>query len=142
MFSHRLKELRRENKITQRDLAKFLEVDRTSITKWETTDVMPDGLMLSKIAKRFSVSIEYLIGTTNDRRRIEDVFSPSLEEVRSRAEKMNLTDDEKIALGILKDLPLSKQQALLKETISDFNDLPDEEKKTVIKMISAYLSTR
>ena len=142
MFSQRLKQLRRENKVTQGDLAKVLEVDRTSITKWETTDVMPDGLTLSIIAKHFSVSIEYLIGTSNDKRRIEDFYSPSLEKVITHAEMMNLTKSRRDALEKLKRLPLSKQQSLLDETISDLNDLPDEEKESVVKFIRAYLASR
>lgn len=142
MIGQRLKMLRENLGKLQSEMADELKISRVTYNRYEKEERAPDFETLKKMAKHLKVSTDYLIGATDDKRRIEDIFSPSIEEVRKHAETMNLSDEEKMALGILKGLPLSKQQSLLKETISDFNDLPDEEKKTVIKMISAYLSTR
>lgn len=138
MFSQRLKQLRRENKVTQQDLAAFLEVDRTSITKWETTDVMPDGFTLAKIAKYFSVSMEYLIGTTNDRRRVEDLLIPNIGQIYDQASKMDLPEEFKKAIINAKKLPISEQRACLTNALMDFHNLPEEARSVILKIINSY----
>lgn len=60
----RLKELRKERGVTQEDLAKFLNVKRNAISRYETDDREPDHDVLIKIAQFFNVSIDYLLGNS------------------------------------------------------------------------------
>ncbi len=53
--------LRKENNITQEELAKNLDVSAQAVSKWENGG-SPDLEMLPKIADYFSVSIDYLFG--------------------------------------------------------------------------------
>lgn len=64
-LQERLKLLRNNNKITQRQLAKDLNVSPSTIALYETGDRNPDSIMLKKIASYFNVSIDYLLGNTN-----------------------------------------------------------------------------
>ena len=61
-FSMKIKELRKENDMSQKQLAELLQVDRTTISGWETKDRMPDILLLIKIADTFDQSIDVLVG--------------------------------------------------------------------------------
>ena len=61
-FSMKIKELRKENDMSQKQLAELLQVDRTTISGWETKDRMPDILLLIKIADTFNQSIDALVG--------------------------------------------------------------------------------
>lgn len=65
-FKNKLKELRKENNITQKELAKFLNVRNTTISAWEVGDNEPDLTTLVKIAKYFYVTTDYLLGIENE----------------------------------------------------------------------------
>lgn len=62
LFAERLREIRTENKLKQEDLAKILSVNQRTISNWENSVNEPDFDMLSKIAKYFEVSADYLLG--------------------------------------------------------------------------------
>lgn len=66
MFGSRLKELRKSKKMTQKQLADFVFVDCSSVTKWETGKAYPDYEKQNKLADFFNVSVDYLMGRTND----------------------------------------------------------------------------
>jgi len=65
MFKERLKELRIEKKLSQKELALALSVSQRSISSWETGFRQPDFESLEKIAKFFGVSADYLLGLTD-----------------------------------------------------------------------------
>lgn len=63
-FSEKLKKLRKDKKITQEELAKIINVERSSIGKYESSNTIPSNDTLIKIATYFNVSIDYLLGKT------------------------------------------------------------------------------
>ena len=65
-FGKKLKQLRQGKKITQMDLAKILEVDNTTISKWESDIYEPEMTAIKKIADYFNVNIDYLLGRTDN----------------------------------------------------------------------------
>ena len=65
-FSKRLKELRRDRRLTQKELGKALFIDDTSISKYENEKAMPENELLQRIADYFGVSIDYLLGRSNE----------------------------------------------------------------------------
>lgn len=71
-FSQRLKTLRKEEKLTQQNLADIINVKRATIAKWESKNAVPDIDTLQKIAVYFKTSIDYLIGKTNKRQSEEE----------------------------------------------------------------------
>lgn len=62
-FGKSIKELRLEEGITQRELAKRLGVCNQTISFWEKGQREPDLDSLVAIAKYFHVSIDFLLGT-------------------------------------------------------------------------------
>ena len=61
MFSEKLRLLRRNQKLTQDELANKLNVSNGTIAMWETNKRQPDLLMVKTIADFFNVSVDYLI---------------------------------------------------------------------------------
>ena len=62
----RLRELRKAHNNTQAEIAKYLDVDRTTYVKYETDASRPNIDFTIKLAKFFNVSIDYLLGISND----------------------------------------------------------------------------
>lgn len=58
----RLRELRTEKNLLQKDLAEKLGVDRTTYSKYESGASEPNYETLLKLADIFDVSIDYLLG--------------------------------------------------------------------------------
>lgn len=56
----KLKSLREKRKLSQIELARRLSVDRTTITKWETTNAYPRAPMLPSIAKVLRCKVDAL----------------------------------------------------------------------------------
>lgn len=60
-FGEKLKQLRKDNNLTQEDLADKIYVTRTAISKWETDKALPAIDSLKLISELFHVSIDDLI---------------------------------------------------------------------------------
>lgn len=56
---------RKENKITQAQVAQYLGVSPQAVSKWEQEGAMPDVYLIPKIAFFFNISIDTLFGTSN-----------------------------------------------------------------------------
>lgn len=64
-FTERLKELRKAHQLRQKDLAKDLEVARTTIANYEQGTRFPDKETLLALANYFAVSTDYLLGRSD-----------------------------------------------------------------------------
>lgn len=62
----RLKELRRKRHISQQALATALHINQNSISRYETGEREADYEMLIAFADYFNVSIDYLLGRTDN----------------------------------------------------------------------------
>jgi transcriptional regulator with XRE-family HTH domain len=97
-FSKRLKELREEASLTQKDIAEALGIDRTTYTKYETGKSEPDFETTSKIADYFNVSVDYLLGKS-DIRNPSDEITKAVSDDPELAEFWNeLKDREELKL--------------------------------------------
>lgn len=65
-FSDRLKELRTSKGLTMEQLAKEIDSTKGTISNFENKNKKPSLDMLIKLADYFEVSIDYLVGRTND----------------------------------------------------------------------------
>lgn len=72
LFQQRLKTLRKEQKLTQADLAAKLNIARSSISSYENGDRYPDPSNMEKLCTFFGVDEDYLSGYSEFRQ------SPSL----------------------------------------------------------------
>lgn len=57
-----LKDLRAKKGVLQKDVANFLQIDRTTYVKYENGDSEPNLQMLQKIADYFDTSVDYILG--------------------------------------------------------------------------------
>lgn len=60
-FSEKLKKIRKENNLTQEELARGLYVTRTAISKWENDKGYPSIDSLKLISAKFNISIDSLM---------------------------------------------------------------------------------
>lgn len=61
-LSEKIKMLREKSGITQSELAKSLGLTRSSVNAWEMGLSVPSTQYIVELAKRFSVSTDYLLG--------------------------------------------------------------------------------
>ena len=64
----RLKDLREDRDLTQKQIAKILGCSQTTHSRYETGNLNVPVDILKKLAKFYKVSIDYLIGLTNEKR--------------------------------------------------------------------------
>ena len=65
-FCKRLIHLRTINDLTQKELADILNIERSTLSSYETGRRYPTISVLIRIADTFDVSIDYLLGRKND----------------------------------------------------------------------------
>ena len=78
-FNQRLKTLRLDNGITQKDLGKIIGVGRTTISEYESGKIVPKQKSLIALAEYFNVSVDYLTG-------VSDSPSATLNEINNQYE--------------------------------------------------------
>lgn len=94
-FPTQLKKIRKEQNITQDDLANQLFVTRQAVSKWESGDSTPDLNNLIKLTDIFNVSLDNLVfGSEHDTKvdTSEFVFDPKHNRYVRRFGKMNFWD--------------------------------------------------
>lgn len=65
IFAERLKELRIEKGLSQRGLAKLLDLNYSAIQRWENGTCIPNAEAVVIVARFFSVSADYLLGLSD-----------------------------------------------------------------------------
>ncbi len=95
----RLLELRAEKGLSQRETAKLLKISQGTYNNWENGRTQPSIEQLVTLAELFSVSVDYLIGNT-------DEFGT----VRAGN---SITENERALLKCFRALSKQTQEALL-----------------------------
>ncbi|HHJ8972264.1 TPA: helix-turn-helix domain-containing protein, partial [Streptococcus pyogenes] len=91
-FSERLKTLRKEAGLTQVDVAEKLGISQPAYASWERGIKKPTQDNLVKLSKILYVSVDYLLGNTENRQTsdvLEDI------ELLFRMNSKGLTEEEK-----------------------------------------------
>ncbi len=66
ILTKRLKELRKNNKLTQVNIAKILNISRSTWTGYEYGHYLIPTLLLKELAERYHSSIDYLLGKIDE----------------------------------------------------------------------------
>lgn len=92
-----LKLLRQEYGISQQRLAEAIGVSQPSINKYENHNIEPEIEVLKRMADYFNTSIDFIVGHTDIRRRIEhtDVFHLNQFETEVITRFRSLDEEEK-----------------------------------------------
>lgn len=104
---NRFKELRKEKGLTQFELAQQLNIDQTTISKWELNKALPDTAMLIKLSNFFNVSTDYLLERTS-------FYYPD-----NLQKEPQLNDEEQKLIEDYRSLTTPLQK-MIKETIKTF----------------------
>ncbi len=62
----RLKELREERGLTQKEVSEALKTSQANISRWEKEEMDPAAGFVIRLADFFEVSADYLLGRSND----------------------------------------------------------------------------
>ena len=98
MLGERLRNLRKERGITQKELAEKLSMDTSIVCKYESGAAVPSYEALEKIADFFEVSTDYLFG-----REANHLIDTEDENTEKFLEMMRTRPEFKILFDISKD---------------------------------------
>lgn len=96
-IGERIKALRKQKKISQKDLAEKLGITSNTLYRYEHGDISISIEMLHKIAKALGMSFLELIGDTKENRQAVESLVALREEVEAMLD-YNLPDDVKLPL--------------------------------------------
>lgn len=106
-FSERLKELRKEKRLTVEQLADKLGSAKSTISRYENGKREPKKDFLEMLSSFFDVSISYLLGET-------DIKKPNFEEKIKKDKIDELEEDNKILFDKLKGLTPKDRNKIIK----------------------------
>ena len=100
-----LKKLREDASISQKALADAIGVSQQSVNKYENHNIEPDIETLIRIADFFETPVDYLIGHTSVRRKIEEVHIFELNDRESKVMEQyrSLTSKQKACVDVVMD---------------------------------------
>lgn len=108
ILQKRLKELRKEMKYSQVDVASWFGLDSSTVSAWENGKNMPDADKLVILSRKFNCSVDYLLGESNKKSPADKGEAVSIhgygrlsnEEIM----KAVLAASQQAALAVLKEL--------------------------------------
>ncbi|MDO4547327.1 MAG: helix-turn-helix transcriptional regulator [Clostridia bacterium] len=105
MFAQRLKLLRRQRGVTQEELARIIGVDRSSIGKYEGKErIYPSNDVMNAIADYFNVTVDYLLGRTDDPGSRDDRYDNDKITILARGARKLSDEDQKKLIEVAKVL--------------------------------------
>lgn len=101
-FGRKLRKLRKDNNLTQKQLADKLEITKATVSAYETNTKYPSIEVLIKISNIFNVSSDYLLGLSE----------------KTEFQNSNLTDEQNIIIEeIIKQFIYLNNQNINKKTL-------------------------
>lgn len=95
-FSENLRRLRKAKDIKQEALAEAMNVSRQTVSKWENGTAMPDFKKLNALAEYFGVTMDELLGFSNDKNNNDNINDYTKEYVNELITLENMQSSEKI----------------------------------------------
>lgn len=77
-LGQRLRQLRKEKKLTQTQLARHFNLAESTISLYENNKRSPDYLTLLEISLFFNVSVDYLLGNTSHKKSVNYIFNSNI----------------------------------------------------------------
>lgn len=100
LMGERIYELRKQNNMSQGDLADKLDVSRQTVSKWENNSSIPEVEKLLQLSEIFGVSTDYIIkGKAKDK--TELASTQITEKVIIVEKKKSLDTKRSVAIGLL-----------------------------------------
>jgi transcriptional regulator with XRE-family HTH domain len=83
MFSKRVKIVRKEAGLTQKEFAQVLDLSHGTVAMWEMGKRNPSGESLKGLSKIFNKPIEYLLGFTDELPKLKNEAHPLLDKTKN-----------------------------------------------------------
>ncbi|SCH32698.1 HTH-type transcriptional regulator immR [uncultured Ruminococcus sp.] len=133
-MNNRIRELRKQHKMTMKELGAVVGLAESTISQYETGKRQPDNETLLKLGEYFNTSVDYLLGSTRtnenaptltqkDERDIEKRLQNTIEELESLQDGLTFSgealDDESrelLAISLKNSLEIAKRAAKQKYT--------------------------
>lgn len=116
-FIERLNALSKEKKVSRKELCNYLGIGINQIKRWEDSGAIPNQGILIAISVYFGVTVDYLLGNTDNREKAE----------------------EKTPSKILEDEPMSEKEKQMWEL---WRRVPDEQKPHILALIQSALALK
>lgn len=127
MFSERLKRLRSEKGVMQKDVADYLGITSSAYGFYEQSKRQPDNDTLQKLADYFNVSIDYLLGRSDIRNTsnlVSDLSASYFANIKGEIKPEDIPDDFAMkAAGVIRRSSTTMtedEQSLLLDMIKSF----------------------
>ena len=106
MLSERLKSLRLEAKITQKEISDKLKISQPSYAQWEKGIRVPNIERLQELSKILNTSTDYLLGNTDNKNstKFEDDLEESLNTAKAFSGKPISEHDREVMREILTEM--------------------------------------
>lgn len=95
-FSENLRRLRKAKDIKQETLAEAMNVSRQTVSKWENGTAMPDFKKLNALAEYFGVTMDELLGFSNDKNNNDNINDYTKEYINELITLENMQSSKKI----------------------------------------------
>ncbi len=118
-FANSIYKIRTQSKLTQAQFAELFDVSQQSIQKWESGASVPDIDKIIRIAKKFDVSLDYLL-MENDNRVVEEMNKTGI----LKPQYQNIHDWEFYSSNLMTEFQQSLEEGLDIEAYKDiFNSV-------------------
>lgn len=104
----RIQELRKDNGLTQQELAKKINISHPQIVRYENKGVQPPADVLKRLADVLATSVDYLINGNTDEKAKATLKDTELLQQFKAVEQMN--DDDKSVIKKLIDAFITKRK--------------------------------
>lgn len=113
MLAKRIKLLRKQKGLTQKQLADLLDISASTVAMYETGRREPDTQTLNKFAELFGVSVDYLLGREKtDMERLEEnlaLLDPRIQQAYRSLQDMD-EEDLNFTLELIKIIENKKKK--------------------------------
>lgn len=137
---NRLKELRKEKKLSQKEIAKEMSISEKTLSRWENGESQIKPEKAQQLADYFGVSVGVLLGY-EEAKTLENILKDAEEYLEMTEDDLlsdNYSSRIKIALSEMSDIPVLKNEIIynldflsydnLKAICQIINELPKKEK--------------
>lgn len=101
MLAKRIKLLRKQKGLTQKQLADLLDISASTVAMYETGRREPDTQTLNKFAELFGVSVDYLLGREKtDMERLEENLARLDPRIQQAYRSLQSMDEEDLAMTL------------------------------------------
>ena len=123
-IGERIKEARRNRKMSQEEMGRMLQIGKSSICEWESGKRPIPIDMIEKIAEVLELTVPYLMGWSLDENKqyTSSALSPAALEIARKFERLD--EYSKLVVESVIDIELQRQVTYASE-VERFNSLAD-----------------